>query len=122
MFKKVDRQKVRQAKHVAIRKKVSGTAEKPRLAVYKSNNNIFAQLIDDVNAVTLVSASTIDKELKGNVKHGGNIEAAKLVGKLVAERATAKNIESVVFDRAGYKYTGRVAALADAARETGLKF
>lgn len=122
MFKKVDRQAVRKVKHAAIRNKISGTAERPRLAVYKSNNNIFAQLIDDVNAVTLVSASTIDKELKGNVKHGGNIESAKLVGKLVAERATAKNIASVVFDRAGYKYTGRVAALAEAAREAGLKF
>lgn len=122
MFKKVDRQAVRKVKHTAIRAKLSGTAERPRLAVYKSNNNIFAQLIDDVNAVTLVSASTIDKELKGNVKHGGNIESAKLVGKLVAERASAKNIVSVVFDRAGYKYTGRVAALAEAAREAGLKF
>ncbi|MGL5054553.1 MAG: 50S ribosomal protein L18 [Fusobacteriaceae bacterium] len=122
MFKKVDRQAVRKVKHIAIRAKISGTAERPRLAVYKSNNNIFAQLIDDVNAVTLVSASTIDKELKGNVKHGGNIDSAKLVGKLVAERATAKNIVSVVFDRAGYKYTGRVAALAEAAREAGLKF
>ena len=122
LFKKVDRQAVRKVKHTAIRAKISGTAERPRLAVYKSNNNIFAQLIDDVNAVTLVSASTIDKELKGNVKHGGNIDSAKLVGKLVAERATAKNIVSVVFDRAGYKYTGRVAALAEAAREAGLKF
>ena len=122
MFKKVDRQAVRKVKHTAIRAKISGTAERPRLAVYKSNNNIFAQLTEDVNAVTLVSASTIDKELKGNVKHGGNIDSAKLVGKLVAERATAKNIVSVVFDRAGYKYTGRVAALAEAAREAGLKF
>lgn len=122
MFKKVDRQAVRKVKHTAIRAKVSGTAERPRLAVYKSNNNIFAQLIDDVNAVTLCSASTIDKELKGNVTHGGNVAAAKIVGKAIAERATAKNIVSVVFDRAGYKYTGRVAALADAAREAGLKF
>lgn len=122
MFKKVDRQAVRKAKQKAIRAKISGTAERPRLSVYKSNNNIFAQLIDDVNGVTLASASTIDKELKGNVTHGGNIESAKLVGKAIAERAVAKNIISVVFDRSGNKYTGRVAALADAAREAGLKF
>ncbi|MGL4252713.1 MAG: 50S ribosomal protein L18 [Fusobacteriaceae bacterium] len=122
MFKKVDRQAVRKAKQKAIRAKISGSAERPRLSVYKSNNNIFAQLIDDVNGVTLASASTIDKELKGNVTHGGNIESAKLVGKAIAERAVAKNIVSVVFDRSGNKYTGRVAALADAAREAGLKF
>lgn len=122
MFKKVDRQAVRKAKQKAIRAKISGTAERPRLSVYKSNNNIFAQLIDDVNGVTLASASTIDKELKGNVTHGGNIESAKLVGKAIAERAVAKNIISVVFDRSGNKYTGRVAALAEAAREAGLKF
>ena len=122
MFKKVDRQAVRKAKQKAIRAKISGSAERPRLSVYKSNNNIFAQLIDDVNGVTLAPASTIDKELKGNVTHGGNIESAKLVGKAIAERAVAKNIVSVVFDRSGNKYTGRVAALADAAREAGLKF
>lgn len=122
MFKKVDRQAVRKAKQKAIRSKISGTAERPRLSVYKSNNNIFAQLIDDVNGVTLASSSTIDKELKGNVTHGGNIDSAKLVGKAIAERAVAKNIVSVVFDRSGNKYTGRVAALADAAREAGLKF
>ncbi|MGL4981156.1 MAG: 50S ribosomal protein L18 [Fusobacteriaceae bacterium] len=122
MFKKVDRQAVRKAKQKAIRAKISGSAERPRLSVYKSNNNIFAQLIDDVNGVTLASASTIDKELKGNVTHGGNMDSAKLVGKAIAERAVAKNIVSVVFDRSGNKYTGRVAALADAAREAGLKF
>ncbi|MGL4402738.1 MAG: 50S ribosomal protein L18 [Fusobacteriaceae bacterium] len=122
MFKKVDRQAVRKAKQKAIRAKISGSAERPRLSVYKSNNNIFAQLIDDVNGVTLASASTIDKELKGNVTHGGNMDSAKLVGKAIAERAVAKNILSVVFDRSGNKYTGRVAALADAAREAGLKF
>ncbi|MGL4391819.1 MAG: 50S ribosomal protein L18 [Fusobacteriaceae bacterium] len=122
MFKKVDRAAVRRVKHSAIREKLSGTPEKPRLSVYRSNNNIFAQLIDDVNQVTIVSASTIDKELKGNVKHGGNIESAKLVGKLVAERAISKSVTTIVFDRAGHKYTGRVAALADAAREAGLKF
>ena len=98
MFKKVNRASVREKKHLAIRNKISGTAERPRLSVYRSNNNIFAQLIDDVNGVTLVSASTI------------------------AERAAEKGIKEVVFDRSGYKYTGRIAALAEAAREAGLSF
>lgn len=122
MFKKVNREAIRRRKHLSIRNKISGTAERPRLSIYRSNNNIFAQLVDDVNGVTLVSASTIDKALKGDVKHGGNIESAKLVGKALAERAIAKNISVIVFDRSGYKYTGRVAALAEAAREAGLKF
>lgn len=122
MFKKVNRDAIRRRKHLSIRNKISGTAERPRLSIYRSNNNIFAQLVDDVNGVTLVSASTIDKEIKGNVKHGGNIESAKLVGKAIAERAVAKEITEIVFDRSGYKYTGRVAALAEAAREAGLKF
>jgi large subunit ribosomal protein L18 len=122
LFKKVDRNAVRKRKQLSIRNKISGTAEKPRLTVYRSNNNIFAQLVDDVNAVTLVSASTIDKEMKAEVKHGGNLESAKMVGKKIAERAVAKGIETVVFDRSGYKYTGRIQALADAAREAGLKF
>ena len=122
MFKKVDRKAIRKRKQSAIRSKLSGTAERPRLAVFRSNTNIFAQLIDDVNAVTLASASSIDKELKAEVKHGGNVEAAKMVGKKLAERAAAKGIEVVVFDRAGYKYTGRIQALANAAREAGLKF
>lgn len=122
MFKKVNRQAIRRRKHLSIRNKISGTAERPRLSIYRSNNNIFAQLIDDVNGVTLVSASTIEKEIKGNVKHGGNTDSAKLVGTKLAERAVAKEISVVVFDRSGYKYTGRVAALAEAAREAGLKF
>lgn len=122
MFKKVNREAVRRRKHLSIRNKISGTAERPRLSVYRSNNNIFAQLIDDVKGVTLVSASTIDKALKGDVKHGGNIESAKMVGKAIAERAKDKNITEIVFDRSGYKYTGRIAALAEAAREAGLKF
>lgn len=120
MFKKIDRASVRQKKHLAIRNKISGTAEKPRLCVYRSNNNIFAQLIDDVNGVTLVSASTIMKDMK--VEKGGNQEAAKTVGKALAEKAIAKGIKEVVFDRSGYKYTGRIAALAEAAREAGLSF
>lgn len=122
MFKKIDRQAVRLKKRMSIRHKISGTADKPRLSVYRSNNNIFAQLIDDVKGVTLVSASTVDKELKAQVANGSNIEAAKIVGKAIADRAKAKGIESIVFDRSGYKYMGRVAALADAAREAGLCF
>ena len=122
MFKKVDRQAVRERKHLSIRNKISGTAERPRLSIYRSNTHMFAQLVDDVNGVTLVSASTIDKELKGTLANGGNIEAAKAVGKLLAERAVAKNIKEIVFDRSGYVYTGRVSALAEAARENGLSF
>jgi large subunit ribosomal protein L18 len=122
LFKKVDREANRIKKHESIRKNLSGTAERPRLSVYRSNNNIFVQLIDDVNGVTLTSASTIDKELKGTLKHGANIEAAKAVGAAIAKRAAEKGITSVVFDRSGYKYTGRIAALADAAREAGLNF
>jgi len=122
LFKKVDRASVRKTKHLKIRKKINGTAERPRLSVYKSLNNIFVQIIDDVNGKTLAQASTIDKELKAEIKNGGNIEAAKIVGKKVAERAVAAGIEAVVFDRSGYLYTGRVKALADSAREAGLKF
>ena len=123
MFKKVNRQAVRKRKHLSIRNKISGTAERPRLSVYKSNNNIFVQLIDDINGVTLASASSIDKTLKGELANKGqNIEGAKVIGKVIAERANQKGIKDVVFDRSGYKYTGRIAALADAAREAGLNF
>lgn len=122
MFKKVDRQAVRVRKHLSIRNKISGTAERPRLSIYRSNANMFAQLIDDINGVTLVSASTVDKEIKGKVANGGNIEAAKAVGKLIAERAVSKDIKNIVFDRSGYNYTGRVSALAESARENGLNF
>jgi large subunit ribosomal protein L18 len=122
LFKKVDRQAVRRKKQLKIRKTITGTAERPRISVYRSLNNIFVQIIDDVNGKTLAQASTIDKELKAEIKNGGNIEAAKLVGKKAAERALAAGIETVVFDRSGYVYTGRVKALAEAAREAGLKF
>lgn len=122
MFKKVDREINRTKKYSRIRARISGTAERPRVSVFRSLENIFVQIIDDVNGVTLVSASTIDKEVKALVKNGGNIEAATTVGKKLAERALAKNIKSVVFDRGGYIYTGRVKALADAAREAGLEF
>lgn len=120
MIKKTSRNELRKKKHLRIRNKISGTPETPRLNVFRSAKHIYAQIIDDVNQVTLVSASTLDKDLK--LENGGNIEAAKQVGKLVAERAVAKGITSVVFDRGGYLYHGRVKALADAAREAGLKF
>ena len=107
---------------IKIRKKISGTAERPRMSVYRSLNNIFVQIIDDVNGKTLVSASTIDKELKSEIKNGGNAEAAVVVGKKIAERAIAAGIKTITFDRSGYVYTGRVKALADAAREAGLEF
>lgn len=120
MYKKVDRKSIRAKKHRSIRNKVAGTAERPRLSVFRSLNNIFAQIIDDVKGVTLVSASTIEKE--GKVENGSNIEAAKLVGERIAKKALEKGIDTVVFDRSGYVYTGRIKALADAAREAGLKF
>lgn len=120
MFKKVDKKASRVKRHLRVRKKVTGTPERPRLSVYRSEKNIYAQIIDDVNAVTLVSASTLDKDL--NLKIGGNKEAAKLVGELVAKRAVDKGITEVVFDRGGYVYHGRVQVLADSAREAGLKF
>lgn len=122
MFKTVDRETNRHKKHSRIRAKISGTAERPRLSVFRSLDNIFVQLIDDVNGVTLASASTIDKEVKATVKNGGNKEAAATVGKKIAERALAKNIKAIVFDRSGYIYNGRIQSLADAAREAGLEF
>src|SRR5262245_54008870 len=108
--------------HERIRKRLSGSPVRPRLAVYRSNKHIYAQIIDDSKGATLTAASTLDVDAKRDVKHGGNIAAAKAVGKLVAERAKAKGVESVLFDRGGYLYHGRVKALADAAREAGLKF
>lgn len=122
MYKKVNRQAKRQKRRYKIRKTIVGTAETPRLAVYRSLKNIFVQGIDDINGVTLFSASTIDKEVKEELKLGSNIEAAKLIGKKAAERAVAKGITKVVFDRGGFLYTGRVKALAEAAREAGLEF
>ncbi|WP_068268842.1 50S ribosomal protein L18 [Caviibacter abscessus] len=120
MYKRIDRNSLRAKKHARIRNKVNGTAERPRLSVYRSLKNIFAQIIDDVNGVTLVSASTIEKN--GKVEAGSNIEAAKVIGERIAKKALEKGIETVVFDRSGYIYTGKVKALADAAREAGLKF
>ena len=119
MFKKADRKEARERRHLRVRKKVFGTPERPRLSVYRSEKNIYAQIIDDVNAVTLVAASSLDKAIE--VK-GSNKGAAKLVGELVAKRAIEKGINDVVFDRGGYVYHGRVEALASGAREAGLKF
>lgn len=109
-------------RHVRIRKRLQGTGEKPRLTVYKSLNHIYAQLIDDVAGKTLLSASTLEKDIRTSVKHGGNLEAAKKVGASLAQKAIGKKITTVVFDRAGYRYHGCIKALADAAREQGLKF
>ncbi len=122
MIGKIDKNEIRKRKHVRVRKKISGTGECPRLCVYRSNAHIYAQIIDDEAQTTLASASTLDKEIKGSVSVGSNIEAAKAVGKLIAERAQAKDIKVVVFDRSGYLYHGRVQALAEAAREAGLEF
>ena len=119
MVTKHDRKVARVKRHKRVRGKVNGTPACPRLCVYRSTNNIYAQIIDDVNGVTLVSASSLDKEIEGN---GGNKAAAKAVGKLVAERAKEKNIVDVVFDRGGNIYHGRVKELAEGARESGLNF
>ncbi len=119
MVNKTDRKMERQRRHIRVRRKISGTAERPRLCVYRSNNNIYVQIIDDVAGNTLVAASTLDKEVK--TKHA-NKEAAKEVGTLIAKRAADKKIVDVVFDRGGYIYHGVVKELAEAAREGGLKF
>ena len=118
MIKRPNTKAQRVKRHVRVRGKISGTAERPRLSVYRSENNIYAQVIDDVAGCTLCSASSVEKGFEG----GGNAEDAKRVGKAVAERAAAKGIENVVFDRGGYIYHGRVQALAEGAREGGLKF
>lgn len=122
MLKANDKNKNRIARHKRVRKKISGTPEKPRLNVYKSNANIYAQIIDDTEGKTLVQASSIDKELKETLKNGGNMEAAKAVGSLIGKRAKEKGIEKVVFDRSGYLYHGKIKELGDAAREAGLEF
>jgi large subunit ribosomal protein L18 len=105
-----------------MRKRISGTPERPRLAVHRSSRHVRAQVIDDSTGRTIASASSLDKEVKAAIKFGGNIAASKVVGKVIAERARAKGVEQVVFDRGGYQYHGRVQALAEAAREAGLKF
>ena len=119
---KKDSNKARLQRHKRVRAKISGTAERPRLDVFRSAKNIYAQVIDDEAGVTLVSANTLDKEIKAEFPYGGNVDAAKAVGVLVGKRALEKGIETVVFDRGGYIYHGRVQALAEGAREAGLKF
>jgi large subunit ribosomal protein L18 len=120
--RRISRSAHRERIHRRVRQKVSGTPERPRLTVYRSINQIYAQVIDDRSGTTLVSASSIDKETRKETKGGGNIATAKVIGRIVAERAIAAGISKVVFDRGGYKYHGRVQALANAAREAGLKF
>ena len=122
MIKKLDRRKVRLRKHARVRLRINGTPERPRLSVFRSNSQMYAQLIDDVNGVTLPASSTLDPGIKAEFSYGGNVQAAAAVGKQLAERALEKNIETVVFDRGGYVYHGRVKAVAEAAREAGLKF
>ncbi len=122
MLKKENSNQKRIKRHLRIRKTVNGTPERPRLNVYRSSNHIYAQIIDDKAGRTLVSASTLDKDLKEKLEATGNKDAAKVVGKLVAEKAIAKGIEEVIFDRGGYIYHGRVKELAEGAREGGLKF
>ncbi len=122
MAKKLSKNQIRQRRHVRVRCKVSGTPECPRLNVFRSLSHIYAQIIDDTTGKTLVSASTVEADLKSEVEFGGNIAAAKAVGKKIAEKALEAGIKDVVFDRGGYPYHGRVQALADAAREAGLNF
>ena len=122
MLKKADKNANRLQRHKRVRRKITGTTQRPRLCVFRSSNNIYAQIIDDTNRVTLVAASSLEAEVKGAVNHTGNKEAAKLVGTLVAKKAVEKGITEVVFDRGGYLYHGRVQVLAEAAREAGLKF
>ena len=122
MYNKPDRKEALKRRHRRVRKSVSGTSERPRLAVFRSLSNIYAQLIDDVAGVTLSSASTLEKDIKSQISYGGNVAAAKEIGKLIAQRAIDRGITEVVFDRGGNIYHGRIAALADGAREAGLKF
>lgn len=122
MIQKQDANKARLIRHYRVRKNISGTVERPRLCVYRSNKHIVAQVIDDNSGHTLVAASSLEKAIREELKYGGNIAAAKAIGTLVAKRALEQGINMVVFDRGGYLYHGRVAALADAAREGGLKF
>jgi large subunit ribosomal protein L18 len=120
--RKLSRDAHRRRVHARVRTRIVGTPERPRLCVYRSLEHIYAQIIDDRDGRTVVSASSVDKETKKNLKGGGNVASAKAVGKIIAERAKAAGVAKVVFDRGGYKYHGRVKALADAAREAGLQF
>src|SRR5699024_5213012 len=120
MIAKIDKNKVRLKRHARVRSKLAGTSEKPRLNVYRTNKHIYAQVIDDVNVVTIAKSSSLEKDL--NIEQSGNVESAAKVGESVAKRASEKGVEAVVFDRGGYLYHGRIQALADAARENGLQF
>lgn len=122
MLRKHKSNDARLKRHYRMRKDLNGTAERPRLNVFRSLNHIYAQIINDETSTTLVSASTVDKDIRATIENGGNVEAATLIGKEIAKRALAKGIEKVVFDRGGYIYHGRVAAVAEGAREAGLKF
>ena len=122
MVSKESRQKIRVKKHMKIRNRFSGTAERPRLAVFRSNNHMYAQIIDDTVGNTLVSASTLEKEVAGELEKTNNVDAAAYLGTVIAKRAIEKGITAVVFDRGGFIYQGKVAALAEAAREAGLEF
>lgn len=122
MINKINKNQVRQKRHIRLRNKISGTAEAPRLNVYRSLNHIYAQVIDDVKGITLCAASTVEKEIAAKVEGKSKVEAATIVGNIIAERALEKGVKAVVFDRGGYLYTGRVAALADGARKSGLEF
>jgi large subunit ribosomal protein L18 len=122
MITPIDRSSERRRIHERIRQRISGNVNRPRLCIYRSSKYIYAQIIDDSQGKTLVAASTAEKNVLGDLKQGGNIQASKLVGKTIAERAKAKGIEAVVFDRGGYLYHGRIKAVAEAARESGLKF
>jgi large subunit ribosomal protein L18 len=122
MITKTDKNKTRKKRHARVRKNVSGTTACPRLNVFRSTKHIYAQLIDDMEGVTVAAASTLDPELSDSIEYGGNVEAAEKVGELLAKRALDKGFKQVVFDRGGYLYHGRVKALADKAREVGLQF
>ncbi|MDG0873712.1 50S ribosomal protein L18 [Paenibacillus thiaminolyticus] len=122
MITKANKNKARLKRHLRVRKKIEGTTARPRLNVFRSSKHIYAQLIDDVKGVTIAAASTMDKELREEIKNGGSVEAASKVGELIAKRAKAQGYDNVVFDRGGYLYHGRIQALAEAAREAGLEF
>jgi len=122
MVRKESRQEIRVKKHHRMRNRISGTTQRPRLCVFRSNNHMYAQIIDDTVGQTLVSASTLEEEVKGKVEKTNNVEAASYLGTVIGKRAVEKGIKEVVFDRGGFIYQGKVAALADAAREAGLEF
>ena len=122
MVSKQSRSEIRRKKHYRLRNRFAGTAERPRLAVFRSNNHMYAQIIDDTVGNTLVSASTLEKEIKAELEKTNNVDAAAYLGKVIAEKALEKGIKDVVFDRGGFIYQGKVQALADAAREAGLEF